>query len=111
MFGGKLEKIQKYAEKKDLKKLLAHAEDKDPEVRAAVAKGLGEIRSDDSCNELITLLRDHDIAVQKEAVRAVGKIDMKAATEHVHHVMDHTSDEELIRLCHEALAVLSHAKD
>ncbi|MDD2955239.1 MAG: HEAT repeat domain-containing protein [Oscillospiraceae bacterium] len=111
MFGNKLEKIQKYGEKKEIKKLLEHCDDKDPEIRAAVAKALGEIHSDDSCNELITMLRDHDLAVQKEAVRAVGKVDMKAATEHVHHIMDHAADPELIQLCHETLGILSHAQE
>ncbi len=60
--------------------LLAHQADRDADVRACIAEGLGAYPRDAAVRRaLLTLLQDHDGAVQLNAAMASGKVKARVA--------------------------------
>jgi len=102
------EKIMKLGEKKNFKKIMAYANSKKPEERAAAAEALGGAPANDdaACNELISLLRDSDSSVCIKAAQSLKKVNNKKAIEHLRHVISNTTDAALKEAGTDALASL-----
>lgn len=97
-----IEKIDKMGKKHNLGALTKMSDDPDDEVRAAVAKSLGQISSYDAGTQLIPLLRDAVPAVRSAAAEAVGKIHAKHCEEYVKKLAYADTDPEVRRIAHEA---------
>ena len=95
----KTEKIMELAGKQKIDKVLKYASDKDAGLRAAVAKALSLIKTDESYNALVTLTHDHDLAVRKEAVTSLGELGMASAVTHIMYAMDSTDDPDFRAAC------------
>ena len=106
LFHPSASKIESYAEHHNLKKLLPLVTDKDATVRAEVAAALGNFQEDDAYNQLIALLRDPQIPVQLAAVKALEQQCFASAADHISHVMNTTSNEELKQACAHAHAAI-----
>ena len=107
MFGSiekKMQKIAALGDKKNWQKLVKIADDKDPSLRAAAAKALAGITTDESYNKLVLLTRDSDLSVRKAAVTALGLMGRKSAQDHVRHVMNSESDPDIIKACQTAIS-------
>ena len=100
----KIEKITQYAQKGKIDKLQKFASSKDPELRAAAAKGMGTSNQDESYNTLVIMTRDADVTVRRAAVTALGEMGRKSGADHVRHAMTHDTDPEMIQACQQALA-------
>lgn len=78
-----IEKIDKLGKKQNLGALVKMIDDPDDEVRAAVARSLGQISTYESGMQLILLLRDSVPAVRSAAAEAAGNIDAKHCEEYL----------------------------
>jgi HEAT repeat protein len=107
MFGNNLEKIEKLGQKGKGVKALPYATSRKAEERAAAATALGSATDDDSYNALIILLRDPDMKVCISAAGALKNMGRKAATEHLRHIADNSTDETFKAACYDAVASLS----
>jgi HEAT repeat protein len=70
--------VPKLAEKKDVPGLIKALAHKDPEIRAAAAKILGELRAETAAVSLVACLRDRELNVWREAADALVKIGKPA---------------------------------
>ena len=95
----KTEKIMELAKKQKIDKVLKYASDKDAGLRAAAAKALSLIKTDESYNALVTLTHDRDLAVRKEAVTSLGELGMASAVTHIMYAMDSTDDPDFRAAC------------
>jgi HEAT repeat protein len=66
--------VPKLAEKKDVPGLIKALAHKDPEIRAAAANALGELRDGTAVVSLVSCLRDRELKVWREAAEALVKI-------------------------------------
>ncbi len=82
----------------------------DTETRLALAKACAASDSDESCNILITLLRDREDSVKLEAVKSLGKIGNDHATAQLQWLLNQLPAEktELIGAIHEAIKNVRH---
>lgn len=100
----KLEKIQVLGEKGKFKKLVKWSTNKAPEVRAACAMALGNIKEDEAFNGIVDLIRDPELSVRRAAVIALGNLGRKAGGEHVRSIMPLPGNEPIEAECREAIA-------
>lgn len=102
------EKILQLGEKQKEKAVLRYSKSSKPEVRAAAATAMGMIKKSDDCfNQLTILLRDSDNSVKEAAVKAIGSMGRKNASEYIRYQMDHSNDEAFVELCKHTLGNLS----
>lgn len=104
----KIAKIEEYGVKKKYAKVVGFLKHKEPELRAAAADALKNFPTDECYNELIILLRDPDLSVQKAAVSSLQAIGRKEAVEHLRHEMNTAKDESLKAACQQAIHALSN---
>ena len=105
MLGGKnLEKIQRLGQKRNAKKILPFVNSKKADERAAAAKALGYASDDDSCNALITLLRDPEMSVRINAAGALKIMRRGLAVEHLRQAGRNSTDEAFKAACSDAVA-------
>jgi len=97
-----IEKIDKLGKKHNLSALIKMIDDPDDEVREAVAKSLGQIKTYEAGTQLIPLLRDSVPAVKAAAAEAVGLIGAKQCEEYVKKLAYADTDPEVRRIAHEA---------
>ncbi len=71
MFGSKTSKIEKLTARKKSDQLVRYLGDKDPEVRLAAIKGLGQAGGEPAFNSLVTLLRDPNANMRVAAASAM----------------------------------------
>jgi len=107
----KIEKIAVFGEKKKLNKILKYVEAKEPELRAAAAKALANIKVDESYNALTDLIRDQDVAVRRQAVISLGIFGRKAGAEHVRGVMSRPENAEFIADCQSAITAILNSNE
>ena len=82
----------------------------DTETKLALAKACAGSEADESCNILVTLLRDSEEAVQLEAVHSLGKIGNDHTTGQLQWLLNQLPAEktELINAIHEAIKNVRH---
>lgn len=107
----KAEKIIELGAKKKTAKVLKFVTAKEPELRAAAAKALADIRVDESYNALTDLIRDPELAVRREAVIALGIFGRKAGAEHVRSVMSRPENADLIAACQTAITQILNSSE
>ncbi len=107
----KVEKILDLGAKKKTAKILKYVEAKEPELRAAAAKALADIRVDESYNALTDLIRDPELSVRREAVIALGIFGRKAGAEHVRSVMARPENAEFIAECQTAISQIVNSNE
>lgn len=73
MFGNKMDKIAKLADKNDAVKLLGMLNDKDEKVVLAAIDALGRCSGDDAFNALVPLVHNDNADVRAHAVLALGQ--------------------------------------
>lgn len=71
MFESKTSKIEKLAAKKNSDQLVKFLSDKDPAVRLAAIKGLGQAGGEPAFNSLVALLRDSNPSMREAAASAL----------------------------------------
>ena len=98
-----VKKIDRLAGKGKCEKILSFATSGNISVRVAVAKAIAQNKVDESYNMLITMLRDSDREVRKQAVISLGDWGRSSAVSHISHFAENTDDAELKQLCKEAL--------
>ena len=79
MFGNKMDKIAKLADKNDALKLLGMLNDKDEKVVLAAIDALGRCNGDDAFNALVPLVHNDNADVRTHAVLALGKMGLPKA--------------------------------
>lgn len=104
----KIAKIAEYGEKKKYGKVVGFLSNREPEIRAAAADALKNFPTDECYNELIILLRDPDLSVQKAVVSSLRAIGRKEGVEHLRHLMNTAKDESLKEACQQAIHALSN---
>ena len=102
----RIDKIKRYGEKGKVKKLLPYTTSEDSALRAAAAAALGDVTGDDAFNALISMIRDNDIAVRIEVVKALRHTERASAMEFIRRANEGVSNAELTKVCAEALTFL-----
>ncbi len=97
-----LDKIEKLGKKQNLGALAKMSDDPSDEVRAAVAKAIGQIKTYEAGMQLIPLLRDSVPAVRASAAESVGLINAKHCEEYVKKLAFADADPEVRRIAREA---------
>ncbi|MCQ2466016.1 MAG: HEAT repeat domain-containing protein [Clostridia bacterium] len=97
-----LEKIMKLGKKQKLNDLIKASLDPDDEVRAAVAKSMGQISTYESGMALIPLLRDSSPIVRAAAATSVADINAKHCEEYVKKLAFADSDPSVRQIAREA---------
>jgi HEAT repeat protein len=105
----KIEKINHYAQKGNLKKLSHFCDSEDSELRCACAAALGSMGTEEARNMLISMINDPDLATKKAVVTSLGKIGDKGSTEYIRHAMEHSSDDGFMALCRDTIHQLMKA--
>lgn len=109
-FTNKTAKLEKLAEKGKADKIVPFIKDKDPEIRAAAAKALGKIDTDESMNALIGALHDRELKVRMNVVSSLVAIKKPNAAEHLRHAYGSTSEPEFVEACKKALSAFMDLK-
>ena len=102
----RIDKIKRYGEKGKVKKILPYVANEDSAIRTAVAATLGSIPGDDAFNALISMIRDNDIAVRIEVVRALRHTERTSAMEFIRRASEGANNAELTKACSEAITFL-----
>ena len=96
------EKIEKLGKKQNLGALLKMVDDPDDEIRLAVAKAMGQIKTYDSGMHLIPLFRDPSPMVRAAAAESAGMIDAKHCEEYLKKLAFADSDPSVRAVAREA---------
>ena len=99
MFGNKMDKIAKLADKNDALKLLGMLNDKDEKVVLAAIDALGRCNGDDAFNALVPLVHNASPDVRTHAVLALGKMGLPKARTFLLHQLEAEKSPEV----HEAM--------
>lgn len=102
----KLNKIEKYVNKRKEAPLLKLAHDKEQDIRLAAIDGLGKIGKDDSFNYLITALADKEPVIRAASAKALGVMKNEHASAHLSYRLQHETDETVIQAIKGALNLL-----
>ena len=81
-------------EKSNAQALLPYLNDSDPEIRAQVAKWLGDVRYAEAGNQVIPLLKDQSIRVRFFAAEALGRMKYAAAVNPIISLLEANNDED-----------------
>lgn len=106
----KIAKLEKYSKKQKIGKLSKYADSKHPEIRLAVAKELAGIKTDESYNTLIIMLKDNDSLVRKQAVLSLGELGRNSAFTHINYILDTTTDPDLQKACRNSLSKIHNTE-
>ena len=110
MFGNKMTRIARYAQKNKPEKLVKFLNDKDKSVVLAAIEGLGNSRKEEAFNPLIPLLRspDEDICIQ--AIKALGTMGRAKARVHLEHMRTKENTKAVDDAIMEALSTLPRSE-
>jgi putative heme-binding domain-containing protein len=75
--------------------LVNYLNDSDPEIRAQVAKTLGDVRFQATAEKLIPLLKDQSLRVQFFAAEALGRIKHEPATQPIIDMLEANDDRDV----------------
>jgi len=107
LFGDKFSKIENWGKKSKVEKLKKFADNRDPKIRQAVARALGDSKGDEAFNLLVLLLRDPDATVRQAAVESFGYLGEKRAIEHLRHLIGRESDDAVKKAIEQTIKKLS----
>lgn len=96
------EKIEKLGKKQNLGALLKMVDDPDDEIRLAVAKAMGQIKTYDSGMHLIPLFRDPSPMVRAAAAESAAMIEAKHCEEYLKKLAFADSDPSVRAVAREA---------
>ncbi len=92
MFGVSVKNVEAWGKRKKTSKLVKALSNSKNEIRAAAAKALGNINSEESTNALILALRDPDPNVRINAVDSLRNSGNSLAIEHLKNVAKSDQD-------------------
>lgn len=95
LFGSKLDKIEKYAQKGNAEKLKTMVNDKKPEVRLAAIDALGHCTDEVAFNTLTTLINTPDAETRIHVVRALAATKQPKVRAFLEHREDLEKDEKV----------------
>ncbi|MCC8047271.1 MAG: HEAT repeat domain-containing protein [Clostridiales bacterium] len=102
---GKIEKINKLAEKGKTNQLAAFVKDKDKNVRLAAIEGLRKVpETEESLNALIGLEDDNDVEIRKAVAITLGHSHGSYVETHLRYRLSHETDENVLAAIRESLA-------
>ncbi len=104
LFGNKLEKIAKLAEKGNAEKLASYLTDKHDDVRLAAIDALGRCHDDIAFNALVPLVHNSDKTTRIHAVEALSAMNDSKARAHLEHQRAAEKDAEVITIIENSLA-------
>src|SRR5689334_3340006 len=90
-----LKKVEKWAQKKKVNKLVKALSVNDLEVRTAIIRALGETKDENAMNTLIPLLKDPDVSIRGAAVDALGTMGSSRSLEFIRQLWAGEGDEEV----------------
>jgi HEAT repeat protein len=103
-FGDKESMVEKLAQKKNSKKLVALLKDRQPEIRKQVIVALGKIGDEMSVNTLIGMLSDPDPATRKVVIASMGGMANQTIKSHLQHLITTEKDASVKQAISDALA-------
>lgn len=106
MFGNKLSKVEKLAEKKKDAALIGLTTDKNEEVRMAAIRGLGQCDTDDAYNALVPLVHASDASSRRAAILALADMNRPSGRVHIEHQMRVEKDAQVLSAIQTALGSL-----
>lgn len=95
-------KIEKFAKKEKIDKLIVIAEGKNIELAKEAIAALATIKKDESFNHLVVSLRNPNKEIRLAAIRAMGDIGYDRGRTHLAHLIDTDSDNEIVEAAKEA---------
>lgn len=90
-----LKKVEKWAQKKKVDKLLKALSCDDREIRVAVIKALGDSKNESAMHTLISLLKDPDVSVRIAVLEALGTMSNGRSLEFIKQLWNNESDENV----------------
>ncbi|MFH5886109.1 HEAT repeat domain-containing protein [Halalkalibaculum sp. DA3122] len=75
--------------------LVEYLEDEDPEIRAQVAKVLGDVRYEAAADAIIPLLRDESLRVRFFAAEALGRMEHQPALQPIISMLEANNDRDV----------------
>lgn len=106
MFGVSEEKIQKWAQKGKINKVLKAADNSKVNIRKAAITALGELDFEESFHKLVSTLRDPDPEIRGLAAKALGVQAKPLAIEHLRYVATNDDDKDVRNIATEALKMV-----
>jgi len=103
MFGNKLSKVAKMAEKNQAEKLAALLNDKDENVVYAAIDALGSCSGDVAFNALVPLVHNPNAKVRAHAAASLGKMGLPKARTFLLHQRDAEKDPQVMDAIAKAL--------
>lgn len=91
----KIKKVEKWAQKKNVPKLIKALTTKEIDMRKEVIKALGTIKDDNAMYSLIRLLEDPDDSIRAATVDALGTMKNGRSIEFVRKVLNNDKNEEI----------------
>ena len=110
LFGNKLSKIEKYAQKGNADKLKGLVHDKKEDVRLAAIDGLGRCKDEVAFNTLSTLMNDPDAKVRLHVVKAMGATGDPKVREFLEHRREVEKDTKVLAAINESCKSSSSMK-
>ena len=104
MFGNKVEKISKLAQKGRFDKILALLTDKSEEVRLAAIDALGQCSDDLAFNALVPLVHSPNRAERIHVAHSLSSMRQPRARAYLEHQLRSERDPEVVKAFDEALA-------
>jgi len=96
MFAVTVQKVEKWAQKKKISKLISKGLQNDnKEIRIATIAALGKCGDETAMHQLIALLRDPDADIRAAAAEALGAMANPRSLEFVKQAMNNESDEKV----------------
>ena len=103
MFGNKLAKIEKMAQKGDAHHLKELVKDRKPEVRLAAIDALGQCSGEEAFNTLTLLINTPDAEERAHVVRAMAATKQPKVRAFLEHRKDLEKDPKVLAAIHESL--------
>lgn len=101
-----IKKVEKWAEKKKVPKLIKALSVNDIELRVAVIKALSTTNDENAMNALITLLKDPDPCIRLNTVEALGIMGNGRSLEFLRQLWNSESDEIIREKAKKALGAI-----
>lgn len=93
--GVSLKKVEKWAQKKNVDKLLKALSTEDREVQIIVLKALGTTKDENAMHQLIGFLKDPEPSIRAAAVEALGVMGNSRSLEFVRQLWNSEANEEV----------------
>jgi hypothetical protein len=110
MLGMNVDKINKFAEKGNIDKLIDIADGKDIEMAKAAMSALSKIKKDESFNYFVMNLRNSNKELRLAAIAGLGNLAMARGRTHLRHMADTDQDKDIVAAANAADAKLADAK-